>query len=427
MTSKLEETDNFSFAGWIRKKGHYHGLWHKRFALLTNFSLKIFKDDTLSTLDQELDITPDTIIDTISSTKFVVRTQENSISISLQTPEECMRWVTAIKATSLPSPKLTMNDFKIISVIGRGYYGKVMLVEKKDTGELFAIKSIHKSFLIEKDQTNSVILEKNLMMKARHPFIVNLYFTFQTTSKFYLGLEYIDGGDLFYHMSKVGAIPVDDAKLYIAEIGLAISYLHSIGIVYRDLKPENVLLDHNGHVKLVDFGLSKDILDNKFTTSFCGTPEYIAPEIIEIKKYGYEVDEWALGILFYEMIFGYPPFKNENKMELYNLITKTEPAIPDDLNPALADLLKLLLIKDPEKRPKFNDLKSHPFFSDLDWEKVYNKEYTPSYLPESRSKTSVMNFDPNLTNEPPADSFVLPAMGDVVNVTGFSFIDTDIK
>ena len=427
MNSDSLESDSFSFGGWIRKKGHYHGLWHKRFALLVGDSLKVFKDESLSSLDQQLNITSDTIIDTISSTKFVVRTHENSMSISLQTPEECLRWVTAIKATSLPSPKLTMDDFKIISVIGRGYYGKVMLVEKKDTGELFAIKSIHKSFLVETDKTNSVILERNLMMKARYPFIVNLYFTFQTTSKFYLGLEYVDGGDLFYHMTKVGTIPVDDAKLYVAEIGLALSYLHSIGIVYRDLKPENVLLDHNGHVKLVDFGLSKDILDNQYTTSFCGTPEYIAPEIVERKRYGYEVDEWALGVLLYEMVFGFPPFKHENKMELYALITKSEPSIPDDLDPALADLLKLLLTKDPQKRPKFADLKPHPFFADFDWEKVFNKEYTPSFLPESRSKTSVMNFDPNFTNEPPADSYVLPVMGDVVNVTGFSYIDTDIK
>ena len=418
--------EDFAFAGWVKKKGHYHGLWHKRFAMLSGNILKVFKNDSLTSLDQTICITKDTIVDTNSGTRFTVTSQDHSISFALPSPEECLRWVTAIKATTLPCPKLTMDDFKIISVIGRGFYGKVMLVEKKDTGELFAIKSIHKSFLIENGKTNAILAERNLMMKSRYPFIVSLYFTFQTTSKFYLGLEYVDGGDLFYHMSKEGVIPIDDARLYIAEIGLALNYLHSIGIVYRDLKPENVLLDHAGHVKLVDFGLAKDIHDNQYATSFCGTPEYIAPEMIQKKNYGYNVDEWSLGILLYEMVFGYPPFKHENKMELYNLILKTDPEIPADIDPSLSDIIQLLLTKDPTKRPKFSDLQNHPFFADYDWDKVFNKEYSPTFQPVAKSRTSVANFDPTFTEEPPADSYVLPVVGDVCNVSGFSFNDTDI-
>ena len=423
MSFPLPGCDDLAYAGWIKKKGSCRGLWHRRFASLQGTVLTVYKDDSKTNVDQVFNITKDTQIETQSPTRFSLINGDASISFVVQQPEDALRWITSVKGASQPTPKLSMDDFKIISVIGRGFYGKVMLVEKKDSGELFAIKSIHKAVLIELGKTNSVLSERNLMMKAKYPFIVTLYFTFQTPSKFYLGLEYVDGGDLYFHMKNVYTIPLDDARLYIAEVGLAISYLHSIGIVYRDLKPENVLLDHNGHVKLSDFGLSKDIMDNDAASSFCGTPMYIAPEMIEKKKYGHGVDEWALGILLYEMCFGHPPFYSTNKDTLYKLILKEEPSIPEFADPALADIIRKLLTKDPEKRPKFKDLMSHAFFKMYDWDKVFNKEYTPSYLPEIRGVSSVENFDPNYTKEDAADSYVCPAMGDVGNISGFSYFD----
>jgi serum/glucocorticoid-regulated kinase 2 len=427
MSFSAPGSDDFAYAGWVKKKGSNRGLWHHRFASLEGTVLRIYKDDSKTVIDQVFNITEDTKIEMQSPTRFSLTNNEASIFFVVQYPEDAVRWKTSFNGATQPTPRLSMDDFNIISVIGRGFYGKVMLVEKKDSGEYFAIKSIHKGLLIENGKTNSVLAERNLMMKAKYPFIVTLYFTFQTRSKFYLGLEYVDGGDLFYHLRNVGLIPLDDARLYIAEIGLAISYLHSIGIVYRDLKPENVLLDHNGHVKLADFGLSKDIMDNEIASSFCGTPEYVAPEMIQKKQYGYVVDEWSLGVLLYEMVFGFPPFSGSNKDKLYEKILKSEPAIPEGSDPAMKDIINKLLTKDPKNRPMFKDLMSHPFFATLNWEKVYNKEYTPSYKPERCGPSSLGNFDPSFTAEDAADSYVCPAMGDVGNISGFSFSNEGLQ
>ena len=423
--------DSLSYAGWLKKKGHTHGLWHKRFVSLDGNILQISKDDTKTSVETTITITTETevIADQSNFNRFVIKNvdEEGDYMFTAASSEEATRWVTALSAASLPSPKLSMDDFKIISVIGRGFYGKVMLVRKNDTGELYAIKTIHKSYLIESGKTNAVIAERNLMMKAKYPFLVSLYFTFQNESKFYLGLEYVPGGDLYFYKQRVGTLPAADIKLYVAEIGLAISYLHSIGIVYRDLKPENVLIDRDGHIKLVDFGLSKDILKMKSTSTFCGTPEYMSPEILEKKRYGYKVDEWALGVLLFEMTIGYLPFKDDNRRIMYSRIIEEEPKIPDDTDPNLSDIIRKLLTKDPEKRPKFADLKTHPYFAGLDWSKVFRKEYQPLYIPLISDPLSLDNFDPAVTSEEPNDSFSQPALGDFRNVSGFSFCEQDIK
>lgn len=418
--------DLLSYAGWLKKKSRVHGFWHRRFVQLEGEYLTIFKDDTRQMIEEILRLYPETKAEMTQTNKFSifnVGEPKSNIFFAADSVEDATRWVTAIHAVSLPSPKLSMDDFNIISVIGKGFYGKVRLCQKKDTGDLYAIKSIHKSVLVRTGRTCSIIAERNLMMKAKFPFLVSLYFTFQTTSKFYFGLEYVPGGDLKFHKSKIGQIPTFDAKLYVAQIGLAITYLHSIGIVYRDLKPENVLLDGQGYIKLVDFGLSKDINQLKTTTTFCGTPEYIAPELILKKNYGYAIDEWAIGILLYEIAFGDPPFVDENENKLYDKIVYTEPIYPAGADPDLIDIIKKLLVKDPAKRPKFIDLKSHPYFKEIDWLKVYNKEYKPSYVPKITTRLSLENFDPFITNENPNDSYVSPAIGEIGNVSGFNYVN----
>ncbi|OHT11067.1 AGC family protein kinase [Tritrichomonas foetus] len=422
-----------AFSGWLKKKGSHQGLWHRRFVVLSGSTLTFSKDAEGKVIDQVVNLPANpkvSMLEGSTQPRFTIEIPGGEpLILNAEKQVDANRWIAAIRSSSGPLPSLSMDQFKIVSVLGRGYYGKVMLVQKKDTGEIFAIKSIQKSRLVESGKSETVIAERNIMMKAHHPFIVSLCFAFQTPSKFYLGLEYAPGGELFYHMDKLGVIQIDDARLYTAEIGLALSYLHSIGIVYRDLKPENILLDANGHIKLTDFGLSKDILatDTGTATTFCGTSEYLAPEVVMQMPYSYPIDMWALGVLVYEMILGTTPFYDENKAKMFTNIVGSEPFFPPQLDRRISDFIGKLLDKDPNNRPRFEEIKSHPFFEGFNWDKVYNREYRPNFIPPTKDPLNPTNFDPEFTNEAAADSYVPPAVGDVGNVPGFSYIDSNIN
>ena len=328
--------------------------------------------------------------------------------LSFDNKKEILKWATAIRNSLTVSPILSMASFRILSTIGRGFFGKVMLVQHRTTGELFAIKSIQKKRLIETRKLHTVVAERSILLKAKHPFLVRLCFSFQTSSKFYLGLEYAAGGELYYHMEKRGKIPVEEARLYLAEIALAIDYLHSIGIIYRDLKPENILLDGDGHIKLTDFGLSKEVENNNTTSTICGTTEYLAPEMILRQPYTYSIDWWSLGILTYEMLTEGNPFLGDNRGKTLQNIVKAVPQFPPGMPDDAIELTKALLTKDPKLRPGFSKIKKMKFFSSLNWEDVYNKKYTPLFIPESVGNIAA-NFDPEFTTENPVDSAVQSA------------------
>ena len=316
-------------------------------------------------------------------------------------------------------PNYTMDDFEILSVIGRGLFGKVMLVQNRKTLEKYAIKSVHKKQLIESGSPTAIIAERNIMMLIEHPFIVKLHFAFQTANKFYLGLEYLPGGELFFHLQKVGTVKLENARIYTAEIALALDHLHRYGIIYRDLKPENILFDENGHVKLTDFGLAKDLYEIGSTKTFCGTNHYLAPEIIQRKPYSYEIDWWALGILLCEMLSGFEPFYGETRAELFNSILTVQPKVIDTIDSDASDLIVRLLEKNPKHRPMFDGIKDHPFFKPLRWEQVIQKNVQPTYIPYIRN-LGTHNFDAEFTREDAIDS---PGSGaqDVYNVDDFSF------
>jgi serine/threonine protein kinase len=388
------------------------------------------RDDTGELVEQQFTLTPHTTASLLENPtpRFQIQIpDEEPIVLATETRNNALRWITAIQTVCSPPPvsAISMNEFRILSVLGRGFYGKVLLCQKLDTKEVYAIKSIQKKRLHESGNPASVITERNILMKAHHPFIVNLCFAFQTASKFYLGLEYAPGGELFYHMEKNGTIQVDDARLYVAEIGLALSYLHSIGVVYRDLKPENVLLDRDGHIKLTDFGLSKALTDSGTTSTFCGTSEYLAPEVVLRTPYSYPIDMWALGVLTYEMIFGTTPFYDDNKSRMFSAIASREPSFPPKLDSRISDFISKLLTKNPAERPTFEDMKSHPFFEGLDWPTVCNRGYRANFIPHTNDPLKPTNFDPEFTNEVAVDSFVPPAL-DSVNVPGFSYFDDGI-
>ncbi|RKO97490.1 Pkinase-domain-containing protein, partial [Caulochytrium protostelioides] len=297
---------------------------------------------------------------------------------------------------------LKPEDFELLKVLGQGNFGKVMQVRKTDTGRLYAMKVLRKKNIVEQQQIAHTLSERNVLIQANCPFLVGLKFSFQTVEKLYLVLDYMNGGELFFHLQQ-GPFSEGRAKFYTAELVLALQHLHKYNIVYRDLKPENILLDSNGHVALTDFGLCKEVGWNEQTNTFCGTAEYLAPEVLTGQGYGKPVDWWSLGILFYEMTTGLPPFFSENVHVMHKKILHGELVFPPGFTPAAEMLVRQLLTRDPDRRlasgPRdAEDVKSHPFFMDVDWDRLARRQLRPPFKPDVRSEADTSNFDPQFTS-----------------------------
>ena len=213
-----------------------------------------------------------------------------------------------------------LEDFKILKVIGRGSFGKVCLVEYKPTKEIYAMKSMKKDMLIEHEQIDNILLEKEILQTIEHPFLCGLVFCFQTLQRVYFIMPFLSGGEIFQQLRKSKTFTEETVRFYGAQIAIAIDYLHKKGIAYRDLKPENVLIDDTGYLRLADFGMAKKLNEGEKAMSFCGTPEYLAPEIITGEGHNKAADWWSFGILLYEMLCGVPPFYSENLERMYEMI-----------------------------------------------------------------------------------------------------------
>lgn len=311
------------------------------------------------------------------------------------------------------SSRLSIQDYNLLQVIGKGSFGKVMQVCKKDTGRIYAMKIIKKSHVVMNDEVAHTLAERNVLSKIIHPFIVPLQTTFQTPDKLYLVLAFVNGGELFHHLQKEGKFSVERSRFYAAELLSALECLHEFNIVYRDLKPENILLDWTGHIALCDFGLCKlNMAQGKKTNTFCGTPEYLAPEILLSQGYGKEVDWWTFGILLYEMLTGLPAFYDSDTAKMYQKILKAPIDFKADMPESVVDLLSKLLERDPIKRlgsvKGANEIKCHPFFSVIDWDKLIKRQYVPEFRPEVSSLNDTSNFDAEFTTELPQDSISTP-------------------
>ncbi|KAA8567438.1 hypothetical protein MFRU_040g00410 [Monilinia fructicola] len=300
------------------------------------------------------------------------------------------------------------DDFQILKLIGKGTFGQVYQVRKKDTKRIYAMKVLQKKVIVQKKEVAHTVGERNILVRtatADSPFIVGLKFSFQTPTDLYLVTDYMSGGELFWHLQKEGRFDEKRAKFYIAELILALQHLHKHDIVYRDLKPENILLDANGHIALCDFGLSKaNLTKNATTNTFCGTTEYLAPEVL-LDEAGYTkmVDFWSLGVLVFEMCCGWSPFYAEDTQQMYKNIAFGKVRFPrDTLTTEGRNFVKGLLNRNPKHRLGATDdaeeLKRHPFFSDIDWDALTKKLITPPFKPKLKSETDTSNFDPEFTN-----------------------------
>ena len=336
------------------------------------------------------------------SHKFCVVIEDKGAThtISVASKEEADAWIAAFHVR----PKLTIDDFDKLSVVGRGGFGKVQLFRQRETGQVYVIKQMSKVELAESDMLKRTILEKNVLLQMDHPFIVKARFAFQNTTDVFIGMDYVPGGELYERLRQVNRLSVDDMKLYVAQLSVAVGYLHAKGIVHRDLKPENVLFDKDGYIRITDFGLVKQLKDGPSKT-FCGTPDYIAPEMIKGRDYGCPVDWWSIGCLGYEMIIGQPPFYNQDAHTVYRAAVMNPVTFPDSiLVPDVArDFLLQLLTKDPHTRLGANgdieEVKKHPFFAGLNWSDLEAKKIPMPWKPNVKSDVDVSQYDPVFTSQ----------------------------
>lgn len=309
-------------------------------------------------------------------------------------------------------PHYRLEDFDLLKVIGRGSYAKVLMVELKKTKRIYAMKVIKKEMFVqnENEDIDWVQTEKHVFERAsNYPFLVGLHSCFQNESRLFFVIEFVRGGDLMYHMQRKRRLSEPEAQFYAAEISLALDFLHMRGIIYRDLKLDNVLLDHEGHIKLTDYGMCKEgIKKGEKTSTFCGTPNYISPELLRNEEYDFSVDWWALGVLLYEMLAGKSPFDTQDSNEdaLFQTILEKTIRIPRSLSVRAQNILKAFLKKDPAERlgcdPNrgFSDIKQNEFFRGIDWEQLERRQVQPPYTPPTESERDLAHFDPDFTQQP---------------------------
>lgn len=332
--------------------------------------------------------------------------------------------------------KVGLDDFNFLAVLGKGNFGKVMLAESRNTKSLYAIKVLKKDFIIENDEVESTRSEKRVFLianKERHPFLLSLHSCFQTENRVYFVMEYISGGDLMWHIQQVPFTP-RRAQFYAAEVLLGLKYFHENGVIYRDLKLDNILLTLSGHIKIADYGLCKEDMGYGQTTgTFCGTPEFMAPEILLEQKYGRGVDWWAFGVLIYQMLLGQSPFRGEDDDEVFDAILLDEPLYPIHMPRDSVSILQGLLTREPEKRlgsgpTDAAEIMAHDYFKNINFDDIYHCRVPPPYVPQIDSPTDVKNFDSEFTNEVPAltpvTKTLTPAMQE--QFRGFSYLNGDI-
>lgn len=411
---------------------------------------KVYETETNKEISVTETAAPPSPPNSDSDEGFVQQTErENGISevkeqpqkVEVQTPQA--KRPSGIDVRSLQKPprirfkKYNIEDFNFMNVLGKGSFGKVLLAELKGHGKFFAIKCLKKDVVLEDDDVESTVIErKMLVLGNRHPFLCKLFCTFQTESHLFFAMEYLNGGDLMFQIQQSGKFDQDRARFYAAEIVIVLTFMHKNGIIYRDLKLDNVLLDCEGHIRLIDFGMCqlRTYREECLPSNFCGTPEYMAPEIIKGLQYNQSVDWWSFGVMLYEMLTGQSPFNGTDEDELFWSVCNEEAYYPRFLSKEAKQIITLLLEKDPYKRlgmPKCSagNIRFQPFFNAVDWERMERRQVAPPFKPSLSGPSDTSNFDSNFTMEKavltPIDSQFLASM-DQQQFKGFSYTNPDM-
>ncbi|XP_076178388.1 cAMP-dependent protein kinase catalytic subunit [Ptiloglossa arizonensis] len=294
------------------------------------------------------------------------------------------------------SDTVTLEDFELFRTIGTGAFGRVLLVKYKPTSAYYAMKIMDKAKIVKKKQVDHTYNEKRVLQCVKFPFLVYMEFCFKDNSYIYMVLPFVNGGEMFTHLRRMGRFDESLARFYAAQVVLALEYLHHCSLVYRDLKPENILIQDTGYIRVTDFGFCKMI--NSRTWTLCGTPEYLAPEVILSKGYGRSVDWWSFGVLVYEMNAGYPPFYSRDTMKIYEKIIVGKYKFAHHFGEELRDILKNILQVDLTRRygnlkNGTMDIKEHRWFETTDWNMIYHQKVQPSFIPTCQSPEDTSNFD----------------------------------
>ena len=332
--------------------------------------------------------------------------------------------------------KLTFHHFIKLKVLGKGSFGEVLLVQLKANNKYYAMKILTKKQVKLRHQEVHTKAERDLMVKINCPFIVNIKFAFQDEYKLYIITEFMQGGEMFFHLHKEKRFSNEKTRFYIIEIILAIEFLHKNNMLYRDLKPENIMVDASGHIKLTDFGLSKMFTKTKEKAfTICGTPQYLAPEILSDEGYDNSVDWWSLGCVMYEMLVGRAPFRIPKGSYLSADLYKKKISIPEFVNNDAKDLISKLLIPNPKNRLGYGkdgakNIKEHPYFNGIDWEEAWEKKLTPPLIPKLKDETDLSYFDKMFTDEKIEGSNVSEVPSTMMSQTndykGFTYVTNSV-